>query len=445
MIVHTILLFLGGCGADEATAPHGQEAPTEAPRPALDQFGWLSEVVLEPASFGALLEGSREGWIAMHGHDYRTAEAAFSSSGGGVPAARAQFALSLLYDDLADVSGLAHEQLFSEWEERGGLPEGNDPLLLAALSASCAGGDTTISWASRVTEEPGLALAQALIQGRGALEHTATDPFGQRMALHRAVRDGDESVLLEVAATPLITQQEETFVRRFWDPCLYRSLSDHWHRRTAASLGGTDEQPISSWSAPDAPLASRLFAPWLTASDLASEITSERDPALYGSRSPTLRKLGVGTDTGATDDPEQARTLVRRLDAGLASWREQLLELAEEDGRALLEDLRLLHRFRQEWLVARARLALHDRHPRQALIYLEQARDHDQKLGAANGPALMALLAEAQLRLGHTRGALDALHLLAQDMPEVLGLKEIVGDLAILRGLDRQGDSKENP
>ncbi|HHO50661.1 MAG TPA: hypothetical protein ENK18_07240 [Deltaproteobacteria bacterium] len=443
-LVSAILLSQIGCGTDEASTPPGKEATTETPRPDLDQFGWISEVVLEPGAFAALVEGgAREGWIALHAHDYRAAEAAFGDR--ATPRARAQFALSLLYEDLSDVSGLAHEQLFSEWEERGGLPEGNEILLLAALSSACTDGDTTIRWASRISTEPGLALAQALIQGRSAFEYTGSDPFGRRMALHRAAQAGDEAPLLEAATTPLITRKEETFVRRFWDPCLYRSLSDHWRRRVGETLGGSSTQAIASWSEPDAPLQSRLFAPWATASDLASDVASGRDPALYGARSPTLRRLGVGSDTEPIDDPEQARALMRLLDAGLARWREQLLALADEDGQALLEDLQLIHRFRQEWLVTRARLALDEDHPRQSLVYTEQARDHAQELGPANGPALLALLAETRLRLGHTREALDALHLLAQEMPEVLGLTEIVGDLAILRGLDRQGDSKENP
>jgi len=48
------------------------------------------------------------------------------------------------------------------------------------------------------------------------------------------------------------------------------------------------------------------------------------------------------------------------------------------------------------------------------------------------------------MRLGRTREALDVLVLLEGGYPEVAPLKELVGDLAVLQGLDRQGDSKEN-
>ena len=62
-----------------------------------------------------------------------------------------------------------------------------------------------------------------------------------------------------------------------------------------------------------------------------------------------------------------------------------------------------------------------------------------------NLPGLYAVQATAQLRSGHVREALDSLHVLTgPPLSEAHGVDEIVGDLAILRGLDRQGDSKEN-
>ena len=57
---------------------------------------------------------------------------------------------------------------------------------------------------------------------------------------------------------------------------------------------------------------------------------------------------------------------------------------------------------------------------------------------------LFAVLATANLQTGHTREALDALQVLVGPWPEVTGLDELVGDLAVLEGIHRSGDSREN-
>jgi len=61
-----------------------------------------------------------------------------------------------------------------------------------------------------------------------------------------------------------------------------------------------------------------------------------------------------------------------------------------------------------------------------------------------NPPTLFAVSAAANLRTGRTREALDALEVLVGAYPEIKGLDETVGDLAVLQGLDRAGDSREN-
>ena len=83
--------------------------------------------------------------------------------------------------------------------------------------------------------------------------------------------------------------------------------------------------------------------------------------------------------------------------------------------------------------------------PRAASTLLEVARDHGVRApGPENSPSLFALIALARLRLGYTREALDALHALVAYHPEVKGIIEAAGDLAVLQGIDRQGDSKED-
>jgi hypothetical protein len=160
---------------------------------------------------------------------------------------------------------------------------------------------------------------------------------------------------------------------------------------------------------------------------------------------PSLERLGIERVPARPDEIDVARDEARRMMDALDAWRSQLSESASDDGRALLGDLRLVERFRQEWLVARARQALLNERPRQALALLQLARDvSDPGVGPQNTPDLLALTAEAELRNGHTREALDALQLVYDAHPEVFGLRELVGDLAVLEGLDRRGDSKEN-
>ena len=90
--------------------------------------------------------------------------------------------------------------------------------------------------------------------------------------------------------------------------------------------------------------------------------------------------------------------------------------------------------------------ALNQGHPKQAVVLVQYAMDLNapRTLGPVNGPTHFAVLAQAHLESGHTREALDALEVLARSYPEAVGADEILGDLAILEGLDRQGDSKEN-
>ncbi len=439
-----IVASLLACSGGEPAPPTDEAARAVAPEPSFDvqTYGWVSQTVLEPSQFGALVEGAdRLGWVAMHAHDYRGAAEAFE---GTIGKGRAAFALALLFDDLASVSGLAHEQLFTEWDERSELPPGNEPALVASLASYCSEGSTTVTWAQKISEGPGLDIAQVLMQNRSPFDVQSADPFGRRLAVHRAALDNDEAKILAAAAEPVIERPESGgFVRKFWDPCVFHTLSRVWMARVFRHVKGSSWQQISYWATPEAGLGGLIFAPWARPRDLVSEAATADRPGLVGARSSLLRDHAIGTDAIASDDPEEARALVRLLDQTLGRWEAQLEDLADDDGTALLQDLALIRRFRQEWLVTRARLALYNDRPHQALTYLELGRVPSEKVGAAIPPALMAVLAQAQLRLGRVREALDSLRALADLHPEILGLTEVVGDLAVLRGLDRHGDSKE--
>ncbi|MEZ4238142.1 MAG: hypothetical protein R3F59_18740 [Myxococcota bacterium] len=453
------LLSLSACfgGDPEPTGP-ATDGATEAPVDDADA-GWLWAVAAHPDRFGERIGAAKPGWIALHGN--RLSEAVTAFDADPVGRARAEAALGVLYADLSAVSGRVSQQLYTAWDARGTLPPGDEVPMVAALASWCSRGESAGTWAGRVSSGPDQAIAQALIQGRPPFDAESHGPFGKRMAIHQRVRSsGDPQALLSVAVQPVAVVEEADFTRQFWDPCVYRTLSDLWLDRAVrdAAAAGTTAPPTpgairttdgGSWRKFDritegGDLGALLFSPWPTAADLSAELTTAESLGQVGATAPSLRALGVGTSTWPSDDPEHAKEEAALLDAGLDALQRRMSDLGEAEGVGVVNDLGLVHRFRQEWLVVRARKALASGQPRIALTLLELARDHAERtLGPRNSPSLFALTALARLQLGHTREALDALHVLRAAHPEVKGLVEVVGELAVLQGLDRSGDSKE--
>ncbi len=436
---------IGGLGGCRSAAPDVEaDVPVEA-------LGWVAEVVRNPASFGELVNEGRDGWVALHGHDYVAARRAFA----GLPVGRfrAELALTTLDHDVARVIGFGTRELFTAWKARGSLPEGPSAPLVAALGASCSGEDPT-AWATAVTEGPDLRVARHLAAGGDPFDAPASDtPVGRRLALHAAVRSGERPAadLVDAAAEPLIVEQAGDFRREFWDPCVAATLATRHladASSTATSLGGAD-------TLSEAGLGARLFAAWPTTADIDLVVNdpdrtdAERLLAL-GTRSTLLARLGhlppdEGDEGDDNDEIDAARDWLRRLDGALDHWADRLTRTADDDGRALLVDLGLVSRLRQEVVIVQAREAMRQGRFGQAWALLEQARDPSEGLGPANAPALYALLAEAHLRLGRTREAMDAVQPLVEAYPWLEGTRETLGDWAVLQGLDRRGDSKENP
>ncbi len=150
-------------------------------------------------------------------------------------------------------------------------------------------------------------------------------------------------------------------------------------------------------------------------------------------------------DAGSPDNPDQAQDVLAAFDRALSARADAWSDGAGVEGRDLLEDLRLADVFRSRALVSLARDALLAGQPRSALVFALAARDMGapRSIGPASPPELFALTAEAQLRAGRSREALDALQVLVQVDPQVLGLAETIGDLSVLETLNRRGDSKE--
>lgn len=404
--------------------------------------GWLTEIALEPQKWLDVVDGtSRDGWAAMHAHQYETAINAFA----GHPAARAraELALAALHDDIDRVERVASRRLFERWAERGDLPQG--AAAVAALNELCHG-NSPDPWLSRVGDGPGKGFVAILADGQALWPPVSDggDAILDRRVLHRQVRDGSPDALKVAALAPLFAVEAGgegfTFERKFWDPCAHRTLADYWLGRASADLGGDLPGSAGNWTGLDG----RLLAGWSTAEDIRAEAAAGASPVSFGATMPSLEEIGLSREPAGEDRLEVAREEARTLESALDAWRTSLAVEAPPDGINLLDELRLFDRFRQEWLLARARKHLSEGRRRQALALAHLARDASQGVGPGNSPSVYAVLAAAELENGHTREALDALQTLNRARPEIVSVREVVSDLAVLEGIDRNGDSKEN-
>jgi hypothetical protein len=268
-----------------------------------------------------------------------------------------------------------------------------------------------------------------------------SDPFEVRASLHRQAFEGDPRPLTAAAAEPVLRETAEGFRRSIFDPCVHQTLASVWRQRALEPLGTSDEwKKIASWTDTSPELAGVLFAPWQDALDLQSAVDSATSPAQLIASLPSMAQAGLSSAV----DREAAQKSVRKLDGWFASLDESIRRDGIAEGQELVHQLYLPRRLRQQWLVGRARWALETDQPDVALAMIEPAMDVSRRgLGPTNAPEAFALLAEARLRTGRSREALDALRLLFADYPEVTGVAEAIADLSVLEGMDRRGDSKE--
>jgi hypothetical protein len=256
------------------------------------------------------------------------------------------------------------------------------------------------------------------------------DPLRPRQRLHEDAARGELQGLDAAIAQPPLTHEAQGFYRAFYDPCAPRALAAGWATRAAISAGG-DLRALTE--APTTELAASFMSGWTDNADLTRHAALDPRPGLWGAANPALAEAA-----DAQEALDRARAWTATLDAEEVALR----DAAADAGDELLDGLGLVPRFRQEALVARARRALIDDQPAIAEAFLQLA--HDAARPDANSPSVAILRAEAELRQGRARAALDALHPVV-DRPAARPAAEIIADLAVLQGLDRHGDSKEDP
>ena len=353
--------------------------PTDSRQTNRFDGSWVDSVARRPETFGTLVAANREGWIAFHRNDWQS-----SVTSGGDPATRAHRELAAFYRTMSQVNTDAWFRVDDLWSARGlsGAKLVHD---LRAAAVESEGGE--------------------LRNGAGS----------ERWALHDRVRQvpTDVSQLIAAAGTPLLTERVDGTDRAFFDPWIFRTLTGV-EGASVATVG--DETTFSG----------ALLAP-------GTELSL---PAANGE---------AKSGESAVHDADQCRGFVRTLDAEIEAWETQLGGSVSTEGRTLLDDLRLIDATRSRALVGLAGQALDDHRPGCALALTQLALDHEapRAISPVNSPTLFAQMAQAELELGHSREALDAIEVLVPHYPAAIALRETIGTLVVLAGLDRQGESRE--
>lgn len=401
-----VVLALAGCaGGDD-------DGAATAVTTALDDT-WLGELRAEPSRFTAWVEPDREGLVLLQQH--RLEEAATRD---GVVGLRAKRELSALYGQLAGLQDLAYDAVLAESSARE-APIAPAALLFAALNQHDK---------KDAARQKDAAPAPLTIPFPEALAKAA-EPIGQRLAAHHAARDArDVGALWGLAARPLWTEPLGAGERNLYDPFFYRTV----HLAMAVDAPAEGPQAL-------------VFSGCLTAQDAQDEAKAALTTPELGCALAALGRLGVAPPKDE-DDPQAASDLVAALDAVLDPWLRATLASGDPGAVELFGDLRLVERCRARWLLALARADLHADRPRRALTFARLAVDLSapREVSPVNHPGLFVTMAEAQARSGYHREALDALAPLSLHRPDLVGLRELLGDWAILVGLDRHGESKEN-
>ncbi len=370
--------------------------------------GWVVAAA-EPAAFQALVDADRGAWSALHAHQPEQAYAQFPE--GSVGRTRAAVAVATLHDDAAALSARVHGALWSRWRER-------------AAAGAAAAPPADAPW-----------LEARADQCRSLPDGAPPEAVARHDAVTEALARGDADAVGALAVAPLRVSVEGGVERRLFDPCGPAALRAVWGRRATGGDGGW-----ASLALPADELASSFLAAWPTGRALADELAAGGSPATAGPRAAEVTALGVDGPGTTADD---ARDRVAALEAGVGAVAARLLDQADPAGAAVVAELALAERWREQLSLALAREALGAGHPEAAAVWLRSVERPAHEL--AVDPSVGVLLALAELDAGHTREALGALHPAAERRPTLHPTEDALADLTVLEGLGRSGDSKEDP
>jgi hypothetical protein len=357
-------------------------------------LGWISQIAADPGALRPVLDVERDGWIAWH--DGRPWDARLPAEA----AARATWDHALLLEDLSALHHAGLERLVAAWAARGTLPADTAAWGVLAASRVCHGAPL------------GDAAARA-----AATPHPADHP-----AL--AARPAEAPTGAPPAPAALLTDATS----HVWqDPCAELTL--------AQALGATPPP-----ATPD-DLGALLFAPWLTGADWRAAMQLGGEPTAALASLPSADAAGLTRSDPATTAADDARAAVVALGHHLDA---ASVDLSASPGGPILADLQIIARQRQRWMTDRARALLRAGNTAAALATLEPAVDVTHRgVGPTNAASTFVLLAHARLAAGRAREALDALQPVVAAYPAAAAVREVLGDLSALEGLDRLGDSKE--
>ena len=384
-----------GCTSSEAPTPEGSVVMER-------HESWVQTLAEKPATFGDIVGSSRDAWIALHKADWPNT---LSSAGDSTSLQfRGHAEMAGLYRRLASISRHSWAKTRKIWTER---PEAQpDPALLPI---------------------PALATASGLLPAEALLVAEAL-PSAQREQAESTLSLSIESLLQRAQEDAIVVPGRKVHIQ---DPLVFQGLAMR-HREALEAL-----------PAPTGPSAVLFSA---CAVSTRGPLAPEEFHPYRCTDSGLLSQAGLGfSDLGSDDAPQAARELARALDDHVLAWQRQLDSVIDKEGLQLLDDLQLLGIYRNRTLLNLAELALDSERPKQALALAQLAQNMEspREIGPLNPPLLFAILAEANVRTGRIREALEPLEVLARSFPETSGLDEAVGDLSVLNGMNRQGDSKE--
>jgi len=233
-------------------------------------------------------------------------------------------------------------------------------------------------------------------------EHTLTKTGHKMMAYAASCKTTDSTTLDALVArtqAPMFQETSASGMGILWfDPCVYRDFERLWQRRTDEAAKGAEALPAGlAWS---------LFSP--------TPITEDNNLLL--------------SDQINAFEQEMA----------------DLTRHATTQGGALLQELSIPKQLRHRLYRIRAERALQNQQYSEATRLALQSFAPGQPVGPLVSPQSLLILAESQIKQQRYRDALQTLHILSGGTLHMRVVLEWLGDLSVIKDIDREGDSKEN-